>query len=343
MCQFERHERAHRFRHHHTQRDRDGELEITVEGKQDQEDEHDSERSDHGELAFGGQKLAVLSAPFEPVAKGQSDPFSHGLLPVGHRTRQIATQDAVLDPNVARVVLSIDKRGPVALPDMGELAQRNLLAGRSADQQIGDFVGARPEPGLHADHKVKELFSLDHLGGCLAAYRRLDHAFHVRDVDPVAGYLFAVDVHEQAWLAELAHHGQLGEPGDPLQNVLDLEGLVLQDVQVRTVYLHRQCALEPGERLVHSVFGGLGEVENDAGVRLELLADGVDQLVLGVWPGLPGLVLIRLESDVELAVEKAGGVGAVVRTTELRAYDRNLWVRHQDLPDLGSDLARSLE
>src|SRR5207245_5537405 len=142
-----------------------------------------------------------------------------------------------------------------------------------------------------------------------------------------------------------AHHGQLGEAGNLLQSALDLERLVLQYVQVGTVYLHRQSAFEPGERLVDGVFGGLSEVENDAGISLEPPADGVNQLVLGPDPArsLPRLVLIRLEADVELAVEKAGGVGAVVRAPQFGAYDRDLRVGHQDLPDLGSDLARFLE
>ena len=133
----------------------------------------------------------------------------HRGLAVAHRPLQVAALDAVLDADVARVVFAIDKGRAVALADVGQLAQRNLLAVGRAHQQVADLVRAAAELRLHAHHQVEELFALDHLGGRLAAHGGLDHGFHVGDIDAVARDLVAVHVDQQAGLAKFPHHGQI--------------------------------------------------------------------------------------------------------------------------------------
>ena len=62
---------------------------------------------------------------------------------------------------------------PLPYLDVGQLAQRNLLAVGSAHQQVADFVRAAAELRLHADDQVKQLLALDDLRHRLAAHRRL--------------------------------------------------------------------------------------------------------------------------------------------------------------------------
>ncbi len=78
-----------------------------------------------------------------------------GVLPVGHGAFEIAAFDAVLHADISRVVFAIDKRGAAGLVDIRELAQRYLLAGWRADEQVADLLRVLPELRLHAHDEVK--------------------------------------------------------------------------------------------------------------------------------------------------------------------------------------------
>ena len=58
---------------------------------------------------------------------------------------------------------------------------------------------------------------------------------------------------------------------------------------------------------------------------------------------VPGLVLVGLQADIEFAVEKAGRIGAIVGTSQLRADHSDLRIRHQDVANLRRNLAGFLE
>ena len=59
-----------------------------------------------------------------------------------------------------------------------------------------------------------------------------DHGLDVGDVDAVARDLRAVGVDDQAGLAEFAHDGEFGEAGGLVQNVLDFDGLFLENIEI---------------------------------------------------------------------------------------------------------------
>ncbi len=159
--------------------------------------------------ALASRNSAVLAAPIQPVSLGQSNGFIDRILAFPHGALQVAAFDAVLHADIARVVFAINKRCAVALADVGQLAQRNLLSIRRADQQIADLVRAAAELRLHAHHQIEQLLALDDLGHRLSADRRRDHGFHIGNVDSVARNLVAVHIDQQARLAKLAHHGQV--------------------------------------------------------------------------------------------------------------------------------------
>ena len=64
------------------------------------------------------------------------------------------------------------------------------------------------------------------------------------------------------------------------------------------------------------------------------------QLRLVADIAMPRFVFVRLQANIELAIEEAGGIGAVVRSAQLRADDGDLRIRHQDVANLRRDLAR---
>ena len=206
---------------------------------------------------------------------------------------------------------------------------------------LPDFLRVVAELLFQAHHQVELLFALHHLRRGRPADGRLDQAVDVGDVQAVAGDLGAVDVHGQARLAEFLDQRDVFDPAHAFQDVLDRLAFGFQRLQVRPEDLDRQRAFQAGFGFIHGVFGRLRVVEDDAGKRLELLVDGLDQLRLGAIRPLP--FAVGLEPDEEFHVEKAGGVRAVVRPAMLGGDDGDFGEGAENLADLRRDLARFLE
>ena len=90
----------------------------------------------------------------------------------------------------------------------------------------------------------------------------------------------------------------------------------MQQVQIRPVDLHRQRTLESCECLVDGILGGLRVIENNSGKTGQTLVDRLDQFFLVVKLAIPSFIAVGFESDVKLAVEKTGRIGAIVRPTQ---------------------------
>src|SRR5271155_3553346 len=153
---FQRDERAHRLRHDHTQRDSHREFEIAIERKEDHENQQHCERADDQKLLLGFNEFAVFAAPAEAVARRQR--FFHvrdGPLAVFYGAGQIAAFDAVLHADVARLIFAINEGRAVAFANIGKLAEGNLLAGGSADEQVRNLLGVLTELRLHADDEIE--------------------------------------------------------------------------------------------------------------------------------------------------------------------------------------------
>ena len=160
---------------------------------------------------------------------------------------------------------------PLPCVNVRQLSQRNLLAVRRAHQQVPDLCGAAAELRLHADYEVEEFFALNHLRRGLAAHGRLDDSFHVCYVDSVARDFFAIHIDQKAGLAEFAYNREFREARNLRERVLDLEGLVLKHVEILSVDLYRERALQAGERFIHCIFGRLRVIEDDAGKAVSFL------------------------------------------------------------------------
>ena len=342
MREFQRDQRAHRFGHYHSERDRHREFEIAVQREQDEKNQKHRQRPHYLELLLRFEEFGVFAAPVDAIAgwKGFCD-IRDGPLPVTHGAFEIASLDAVLHADVAGIVFAIDKGSAGSFLNVGERRERNLLPAGRAHQQIGDLLRVLSELRLHAHHEIEELLALNHLRRRLPAHRRLNHAFHVRHIYAVTRDLLAIHLDQEARLAEFAYHGEFRESGDLCQPPLDLECFILQHVQVGSVDLHRERALQPSERFVDGIFRGLGVIENHAGIRFELLLQLGNQrgfIVNGTL--FPRGVIVWFQPHIKFAIEETGGIGAVVRTAQLRAYFRHLGILRDQCANLRRELAR---
>ena len=114
----------------------------------------------------------------------------------------------------------------------GELAERDLLAARSGDENLPDLFRGLPELGLEPNQEVERLLALHHRGGGDTADRRLDQSVHVGDVDAVARDPVAIDREREAGLAQLLHHRDPAHASYAVQHPLDRPALRLQHLEV---------------------------------------------------------------------------------------------------------------
>ena len=156
MGQFQCNQRTHRLGHHDAQRDRYREFEISIQRKKNHENQQDRQRPDDHDLVLRLHELAIFPAPAQPVAHRQGFlDFRDRLLPLLHRAGQVAPFDAVLHADIPRIIFAIDERRPAAFPNIGQLAQRNLLPGRTAHQQISNLLRIFAEFRMHTHDQVE--------------------------------------------------------------------------------------------------------------------------------------------------------------------------------------------
>src|ERR1700722_10074376 len=122
MSELQRDQGAHWLCHDHAQGDSDGEFEISVESEQDHENQDDCQRADKVHLRFGFEELAIFASPLHAIALRQVHGLFDCLLSAAHGALKVAAFDAVLDADVTRVVLAINKGSAVALGYICELA-----------------------------------------------------------------------------------------------------------------------------------------------------------------------------------------------------------------------------
>ena len=97
---------------------------------------------------------------------------------------------------------------PLLDPDVGELAQRDLLAVRRRDEDVADLLRLA-ERLLQPHHEVERALALHDLGRRRATDRRFDQPVDVDDVQAVARDLVAIRLDREARLAELLHEGDV--------------------------------------------------------------------------------------------------------------------------------------
>src|SRR5262249_49795829 len=149
----------------------------------------------------------------------------------------------------------------------------------------------------------------------------------------------AIRVNDQAGLAEFAYDRELLEAVGVSEKVADLDGLLFENIKIRSKDFDGKSGFQTGERFIHGIFGGLRVIEYDTGIGFELALDVLFQFGFIADRSLtPGFVAVGLESDVELTVEKSRRVGAIVRTAKLGADNGD----HRISVEYAADLRRKL-
>jgi len=170
-------------------------------------------------------------APIEPVADGKPYVAVRLRARFSHGAGQVAAFHAELDADIARVRLPVDKRRPLFHPDVGELAQGEILAVGCGNEQALDRILVAAVRLLHAQDQVELLFSLDHLGGRFARHGGIDQGIDVAHVQPVAGHLGPVRSNDQAGLAQLADDGDIGNARGFDEDVSDLRRFLFEPLR----------------------------------------------------------------------------------------------------------------
>src|SRR5580692_149172 len=276
--ELQRDQSADRFGEYNAEGDSSRKLEIAVEREEDHEDQENRKRADDEELRFGVQQFAILAAPVEAVTFGEIHFIGDGLLARLDDAFEIPSLNRKLDANVARIVFAIDERRARGFLQRGEFGKWNLLPGGGGDEQIADSAGVGTEFRVCAHDKVEQFFALNHLSGGLSTDRGLHDRLHVGNVDAIPRDFGAVRFDEQAWLAEFAHNGELCKARGFVEHIFDFDGFLLENVEIGAEDFHGQRAFEAREGFVHGIFSGLGEIEDHAGVGVELFLKIGDEL-----------------------------------------------------------------
>src|ERR1035438_6900382 len=197
MGEFQGNQRADRLGHNDAEGNGYGKFEISVERKQDHENQNYGERADKEHLRFRFEELAVLAAPRHGVTLRQGHGLFHRRLSVLHSALQIAPFDAVLNADVTRVIFTVNKGCAVPLRNIGKLTERDLLSIGSAYQQVSNFMGAAAELRLHVHDQIEQLLTLNDLGDALSPDGGGNYSFYVCHVDPIPCNLVAINIDQQ--------------------------------------------------------------------------------------------------------------------------------------------------
>src|SRR5262249_12147706 len=147
----------------------------------DQEDEKDGERYDDQQAGLGTLLALVLASPFDVVAGWKfdllvdlADRFLDG-------AAEIPAAHAVLDADVARIGLAIERGSAIRRANGAKLAEGDALAGRGQQANVADRFPCIAVGRKVARHQVVALLAQQHLSDSVASHGSLDRFLYVRD------------------------------------------------------------------------------------------------------------------------------------------------------------------
>ena len=119
-------------------------------------------------------------------------------------------------------------------------------------------------------------------------------------------------------------------------DLLNLFALFLENVQVRPVKLGRKSAFCAGQRFVHVVFNGLGEIPESPGIFLKLAIHRGDQFIFVLMKNGPPLFL-GLQVHEIFRIAESSRVGSVVGRSGLRDDRGDFGERSEDVARLSGE------
>src|SRR4029077_250266 len=148
------------------------------------DDEHD--RNHNLEPLLGADLVFVLAAPLDVISRRHRNPLSHDPLRFIHESANVASTHIHEHGSPQEPVFARDHRWSGHDPDIRDLAQRNLSAGWTGDENVSQVfqVFAKISRITYADRE--SLAALDRECEILSTDCRFDHVFRIADGDAIS-------------------------------------------------------------------------------------------------------------------------------------------------------------
>ncbi len=206
---------------------------------------------------FGAHFALILAFPSQVIAAGELHFRVHLLNRLSYSVAERAAAHAVLDSDIALVVLAVDFGSFVGLVNRAELRERNSLPGGREQADVLDGFAGAPVLGQVAEGQIVDFFAAQHLGKGVPADRGLHSILNIGNVDaPPRGFL-PVDCNVEIGLSGDLENAEIGDAADATHHSLDLCGFIFELVQVAAIDLGGEFAFHATDRLLHVVFNGL--------------------------------------------------------------------------------------
>ena len=216
------------------------------------------------------------------------------------------------------------------------MRQRHALARRGKQANILNRFFRIAIWFLITHGQVVDGLSLQDLADRKPADGGLDGILHIRHIDAKPRSRLAVDGEIEIRLARIALQPQILDSSNLGHDILDLFTLFLENVQVRPVKLGRKSAFRAGQRLIHVVFNGLGEIPESPRIFLQLAIHRGNQFIFILMKNRPPLIL-GLQVDEILRIAESSRVGSIVGRSGLRDDRGDFGERGEDVARLGGE------
>ena len=223
--------------------DEHGPLVRAEHGVEDEENDQNGDGNDEGHALVGALLARVFAGPLQVIAGGQLHVVLDLVDGFFDRRSQVAAAHGVLDGDVALACLAIDLLGAVVGGDLGELRQRDTLAGRRQQAHVLDGLARVAILLLIAERHIVARLALLHLGDSVGADGGLQRVLNIGDIDAPARGGIAVHGEVEVGLADDAEDAEVLDALDGGHLRLDQFGRVFQRAQVVAVELDGQFAL----------------------------------------------------------------------------------------------------
>ena len=244
--------------------------------------EHADQRGDHSAqhpaLAdlVSGRPLEHLGVVFQwEAGRGQAIPDirCHGTeIPAAHARHHVDVPGDRIPADHAR---------GLGDPHVGHLAEPDVAAARTVDQEVPHGIGVTSDGRGALHHDVEHLLLLEDAADQDALQQRRFGAPHVARLDRVLPCLRQIDVDLERRLQRRPDDGRIHDPVHLRNDPSHLLGLVVQHRLILAVHADRQRPVDPGQDVeaaggvVLTVAQGADVAYPLIGVRDDVAADGV--------------------------------------------------------------------
>ena len=248
---------------------------------------------------LGTLLVFVLAADIHAVAGGQVHVSIDGALNVGYHGAHIATGHVGLDDYAALHVVAADLRRAGHQGYIRHLHEAHPGTVGGFQAQVADGLSVVAGALFQAHIDVVAFVAVDHLPGAAATEAIADQIHDLIDAKAIAAEGVTIRGDHQLGFPGYLFQLHVGGTVHGFHDLGDGFAFFLKHGQVRAEQLDGQLGFDAGEQFVHAHGDGLGKVEQQARMHVELLLNFFLQLetTAGAFP-----FTHRLEADVDFHV-----------------------------------------